>query len=174
MVVTVWPGALPAGRAPDPRGPGRGLWASPSGLSLGASSGPPWQAMAASAPHTARPSTAQPPTKRRNDARQFRRAAWLIFGVVAVLLVLVTVTASLSPPSKAQRKQAHRDAVSNPQSVAPPDYGQAPKQRGDPGGWEQLALGGLLFVAVAGGGLWLVHLSRKARRTAPPGEVRSA
>lgn len=97
-----------------------------------------------------------------------------MFGALAVLLVLVTVTATLSPPSKGQRQQARRDAVANPQSVAQPDYGKPAKHGGDPGGWEQLALGGLLFVAVAGGGSWLVHLSRKARKTAPTGGVPSA
>jgi flagellar basal body-associated protein FliL len=91
-------------------------------------------------------------------------AALMMFGVLAVLTVIVLVAAPWSEGSKSDRAQAHQDAISQPQSISPPDYGQKPKHPGDPGGWEQLALLGLLVVAVGSGTAWVVHTSRKAKR----------
>ncbi len=110
-----------------------------------------------------------PPGAVPNDERrQFRRAAWLLGGAIAVLLAIVLVAAVSSPPSKAERERARQEELANPRSIPLPDSGRAPQRPGDPGGWEQLALGGLLVVALAGGAVWLVHSSRKARRTRAP------
>ena len=92
----------------------------------------------------------------------------MMVGVLAVLIVIVLVAAPWSEGSKSDRAQNHQDAVSQPETIAPPDYGQKPQHPGDPGGWEQLALLGLLVVALGGGAGWLVHTSRKAKRTRNP------
>jgi hypothetical protein len=104
------------------------------------------------------------PTTPDDDRRRFWRAAALVFGVVGVLLVLIIAVATLEPSSKAQRQDAHDRALGQPESLVEPNAGQAPKHSGDPGGWEQLALLGVLVVAIGGGGAWVVHTSRTARR----------
>ncbi|HVX19045.1 MAG TPA: hypothetical protein VHA73_13525 [Acidimicrobiales bacterium] len=103
------------------------------------------------------------PAGQDDGARAFRLAAIALTGVMAVMLVIVVVAAIMSPESKDQQQQAHQDAIANPQSVSQPDYGQKPQHSSDPGGWEQLALGGLLFGGIGLCGLWVVHTSRKAR-----------
>ncbi len=94
----------------------------------------------------------------------------MIFGVIAVFLVVIIVAASIDQPTKPERQAAHQRALGEPQSLPEPDYGTAPKHPGDPGGWEQLALLGVLVVALGGGGAWVVHSGRRARsnRCRPP------
>lgn len=105
---------------------------------------------------------------RSEDRRRFVIAALTMFGVLAMLTVIVVVAAPWSEGSKSDRSQHHQAAISQPQSISPPDYGQKPQHPGDPGGWEQLALLGLLVVALGGGAGWIVHASHKNKRARSP------
>lgn len=106
----------------------------------------------------------------QDERRRLWVAAALIFGVITVFLVVIVVVASIDQPTRQERQAAHQRALGEPQSLPEPDYGTAPKHPGDPGGWEQLALLGVLVVALGGGGAWVVHSSRRARsnRGQPP------
>lgn len=100
-----------------------------------------------------------------SDRKKTTVVAVVFFGALGVLLGAVLIAAAVSyHPSAEQRAADHNEAIADPQSISGPDYGQAPAHPGDPGGWEQLALGGLLTVVLAGGGLLLIRSSHRARR----------
>lgn len=106
-----------------------------------------------------------PPPTERKDRRAIVVASAILFGVLAVMLAIALITAPWVEGSSADRRAARNDAIARDQSVARPDYGHKPHHPGDPGGWEQLALGGLLAVALVGGTWRVVHVSRKAKAT---------
>lgn len=99
----------------------------------------------------------------RAERRSFVWIAVALTAVIAVLTVsLVLVTEVFDPPTP----QAGTVAQSQAPALDVPDGGQKPTSPGDRGGWEQLALLGLICVAFAGGITYLVTSSRRARRVA--------
>ena len=88
-------------------------------------------------------------------------------GLVAVVLAL-----GLLVPVGAARAQEGPDEVPTgqvpTQDIIPrPNSGEAPHEAGDRGGALQLAVLGLVVVAIAAGGLHLARQSRRARAEAP-------
>ena len=100
-----------------------------------------------------------PPT--RPEHRQFIIAAISLSAVIIALTVVFTLSSSaFKPPpgTSGQQNQADNPALDMPYGGAKPD------RPGAPGGWEQLALLGLILLAVGGGTAAMVHSGRKARR----------
>jgi len=81
----------------------------------------------------------------------------LIVGVVAV-----AATVSDGPRRDTQNQLAENGGA-KPHIIPRPDDGHAPTGAGDRGGWEQLALMGLMTAAVVGIGLVIFRGGRKAR-----------
>lgn len=90
---------------------------------------------------------------------------WVAVALTAVIVVLtgslVLVSEVWDPPTP----QSGSAAQSQAPALDLPDGGHKPTNPGDRGGWEQLALLGLLCVAFAGGAAYLVTSSRRARRS---------
>jgi hypothetical protein len=91
---------------------------------------------------------------------------WVAIALTAVIVVLtgalVLVTEVLDPPTP----QSGSAAQSQAPALDLPDGGHKPTSSGDRGGWEQLALLGLLCGVFGGGVAYLVTSSRRARRAA--------
>lgn len=108
----------------------------------------------------------------RRDAeakRRFWLSALVLVGVIVGMTLVFTLNADLFKPApgteaSVRAEQAQQPAIDRPYSGAPP------KRPGDRGGWEQLALLGVIVVALGGGVVAVVHSSRKARRAAPDGD----
>ncbi|WCO67211.1 hypothetical protein PO878_00555 [Iamia majanohamensis] len=122
-----------------------------------------------------RPSPAVTPSPTPTSARERRTivvAGAAFFGVLGVLIVLAAVVAGDSgdpqptattqacAPDDAQCLAAQQSA-GRPGIIPRPGEGQAPEEPGDPGGWEQTALFGVL---VGGLALIVVLVVRGARR----------
>lgn len=108
-----------------------------------------------------------------SDRKKTTVVAVVFFGVLAVLLGAVLISAYVGyHPSAEQRAAARNEAIAEPQSISGPDYGRQPSNPGDPGGWEQLAIGGLIAVAIAGGAAYVIRSSRRTRlaRSRTPGD----
>lgn len=96
------------------------------------------------------------PTKRPDDAnvdpRMVRLAALVLFGAILAGIAMFAVLTDTGEPDPS--------GAATPNMVPKPNSGQAPDEPGDRGGWEQLALfgiivvtlGGISYVAVRGGG----------------------
>lgn len=131
---------------------------------------------AASPPSSsARPVPGPPPPRRRQnplgswDAWSERKKTTVVavafFGLLGVLLAVVLISAYVGyHPTAQQRADARNEAIADPQSISGPDYGQKPANPGDPGGWEQLAVGGLIMVGLIGGAVFVVRSGRRAKQ----------
>ncbi len=94
------------------------------------------------------------------DRRAFVVAAVVLFGVLALALA---ATALLADPGEPTPESAP-SPQDPPSIIVKPNTGQAPEDSGDRGGWEQLALLGIMVVAVGGIGFVAVRgSSAKAR-----------
>lgn len=80
--------------------------------------------------------------------------------VLSLILAFVLLSMVVKPPTgeEAAEIQAAHPAMDTPNG------GKVATQPGDRGGWEQLALLGVMVVAVGGGVGGIIHTSRKARR----------
>lgn len=107
----------------------------------------------------------------RAARRSFVRVAVTLTAVIVILTgALVLVTVLLDPPAPRPGSVAHNQAP----ALDLPDAGQPPTRPGDRGGWEQLALLGMLCVVFAGGAAYLVSSSRRARRRKDAASERAA
>lgn len=100
-----------------------------------------------------------------SDRKKFWVAVAVVFGAIIVTAGAAAIAHDRFEPPPAQRAETHQEAVQQPSSLERPDYGRKPEHPGDPGGWEQLALLGLLIVALGGGTALVVRSSRRARRS---------
>jgi hypothetical protein len=100
------------------------------------------------------------------DRAERRSFVWVAVALTAVIVVLtgalVLVTEVWDPPTP----QSGSAAQSQAPALDLPDGGHEPTSSGDRGGWEQLALLGLLCGVFGGGAAYLVTSSRRARRAA--------
>ena len=106
------------------------------------------------------PVPATPPST-RPEHRQFIIAAVSLSAVIIALTVVFMLSSSAfkpAPGTSGQENQADNPALDMPYGGAKPD------RPGAPGGWEQLALLGLILAAVGGGTAAMIHSGRKARR----------
>jgi len=106
-----------------------------------------------------------PPVKATTDER---RSFLFAAGVMtAILVVLIGLFVAFYPRESEQgiSKQAQVDKALTeaPHIIPTPAEGRAPENPGDPGGWEQLALFGVLILAFALIGFLIWRTSRKAR-----------
>lgn len=86
--------------------------------------------------------------------------AVVLFAAVLIGVIAVTAAYDQSPSAKAP------DSIEidrRPTSIERPNQGRAPEDKGDPGGWEQLALFGLLAVAMIGIGVAVFRGGRTAQ-----------
>lgn len=107
--------------------------------------------------------TAKGPTKRSASSQIDPRTIWLSAAVLvgALLLGVILVAVTYDP---APTTEAPPAAGAAPHIVPKPNSGQAPTDAGDPGGWAQLALLGLLVVTMVGIGFVMMRSrSRSAK-----------
>ena len=81
------------------------------------------------------------------DRRTLIISAVLLFGVIALGVGAIALFSDPGPPSPAQGSQA------TPRIIEQPNTGSAPENPGDRGGWEQLALMGLVLASLVGIGV---------------------
>lgn len=116
--------------------------------------------------------TPSPTPTSRSERRTLVVAGAVFFGILVVLVVLAAVVAGDSGdprPSATTQACATDDtqclaaqqAAGRPGIIPRPGEGQAPEEPGDPGGWEQVALFGVL---VGGLALIVALVVRGARR----------
>jgi hypothetical protein len=84
-------------------------------------------------------------------------------GVIAVLIVVFVALY----PDDGTGKSPTTTAVTTPKIITRPEDGRAPQQPGDPGGWEQLALLGVIVLGLGTVGLLIWRSSRRARAPGP-------
>lgn len=118
-------------------------------------------------PDTPTPPTRSPsaPTRRKIGRGVSPLAAALALGgVILAMTLLFTLNAGLFKEDAARRSatadKGRMAAIDQPYS------GSEPERPGDRGGWEQLALLGVITVALAGGTAGMVFSGRRARRRA--------
>ncbi len=84
------------------------------------------------------------------------RPAGVIIGAILLLVTVVVVLVSAAPAAPAQTVPPTAPTTTLPVDLGPqlviplPNTGRKPQTPGDPGGWEQLLLFGILAVASAG------------------------
>lgn len=88
----------------------------------------------------------------RNERRGRWIAATLLLGVVVVGVVIVSLSVD-EGPRKDTQGQLTEQGGAKPHIIPRPNEGQAPQDPGDPGGWEQLGLFGMIV-----GGLGVITL----------------
>ena len=99
---------------------------------------------------------------RQPERKTMVAAAVALAGVILGGAILVGTLAE--QPSRSAIRQAHADAVNGPpHSIDAPNSGVAPSHNGDRGGWEQLALLGLLVVGVVAVGFAAFRSGGKAK-----------
>lgn len=108
--------------------------------------------------------TATPSRSPSASGRLDRRTIWLSALILAVAIVGgVAVVAGLSD-TEARERPTTEEGLPEAEMIPQPNEGKAPKDSGDRGGWAQLALFGLLVVAIAGIGAVVLRGNAKARR----------
>ncbi len=90
------------------------------------------------------------------DRKQLKMAAFLLFGAIIAGIVAFAALSDPGAPTKPTGKAT---------VIPTPNQGVAPKDPGDRGGWEQLALMGILIVTLTGIGVFVVR-GRGAKRPA--------
>lgn len=96
------------------------------------------------------------------ERRGFVLAGAVLFGIIAVLGVVITFTTP-DGPRRDTNAQLQEQGGAKPHIIPRPSEGTAPTDSGDRGGWLQLGLAGLLFASVLGGMGWLAWWSRRAK-----------
>jgi hypothetical protein len=105
-----------------------------------------------------------PPRRREVTDRQkvVIAAVTLVSVIVLSTLVFVLNTSYFKPAPGTQA--ANEVAAANRPSIDQPYSGHTPTGPGDRGGWEQLAILGLIVVAIGGGTTAVALSGRQARR----------
>ena len=106
----------------------------------------------AGSPLTPAEQTAASSAHRRTTGEFSRRtlvlSALVLFGALAIGIGAIAIFSDPGPPTpRVPGEQVQ------PRAIERPNQGQAPQSPGDRGGWEQLAILGLIIVAVAGIGI---------------------
>lgn len=104
------------------------------------------------------PDTAQGDQERRS----FLLAGLLLLGVILIGVLVITVTTDGSASNDARTEEI-RDGEARPGIIPQPGEGTAPEQPGDRGGWEQLALFGVILVGLAVIAFVVVRGTKRAR-----------
>lgn len=115
---------------------------------------------------TASPTPARRTGPARSGPDDTRRSYVLAALVLAVVIlggvVAVTVTADEGPRQDTQGRLSE-DGGARPRTIPRPGEGKAPENPGDRGGWEQLALFGVMLGAMAGIGVVIFRGGRRGR-----------
>lgn len=100
-------------------------------------------------------------TRNNEDRRKFMATAVMLTTVIVAMTVIFMLNSSaFKPPPGTSGPQIQQGTPAIDEA-----YGGAhPTSPGDRGGWQQLALLGVIVVAVSGGVTTIVLTSRKARR----------
>ncbi|HET8895778.1 MAG TPA: hypothetical protein VFN04_00790 [Protaetiibacter sp.] len=106
------------------------------------------------------------PSSESDDRREVRTFVKIAVAFTALLVVMTGAFALMYRPPPKSTLAASRAAQSGMPALDLPDGGRTPTSPGDPGGWQQLALLGVLVVAIGGGAGALVLSSRRAKRRA--------
>lgn len=119
--------------------------------------------MATSTPSAAPAGASAPSSHDARDRRAFWRAG---IALTVTLVVSIAVYVAIYPdpgPGKTRAQQVQGAQVTAPHIIPRPEDGRAPENPGDPGGWEQLALLGVIVAGMGtvGGLAW--RSSRRAR-----------
>ncbi|MBV9950607.1 MAG: hypothetical protein JO291_01550 [Acidimicrobiia bacterium] len=91
--------------------------------------------------------------------------------MTTVIVILIAVFVALYPDDGSGNKLTKAEtATTQPRIIRRPEDGVAPEGPGDPGGWEQLALLGVIVagVGVVGGLVWRASRKARAAAGAPP------
>lgn len=96
------------------------------------------------------------------ERRSFLLAGLLLLGVILLGVLVVTVTTDGSATND-PRTEEIREGETRPGIIPRPGEGTAPEQPGDRGGWEQLALFGLILVGLAVIAFVVVRGTKRAR-----------
>lgn len=112
----------------------------------------------------------------RSERRGIAVAAGVFFGILVVLVVIAivasgdagdertTATVATSPCAEDDVAcRAVRESGERPGIIPKPGEGTAPDRPGDRGGWEQLALLGVIVVAVGGIATYIIRSGRRTR-----------
>jgi len=100
------------------------------------------------------PSPDAPVTRRSASSEIDRRTIiWSAVVLVGALLVGVIVVAVTYDPGPTNPAPAQTGGAEAPRIIPQPNSGTAPDDAGDRGGWEQLALMGLIMAALVGIGI---------------------
>lgn len=96
-----------------------------------------------------------PPAVRRGPSVDRRTVIWSATLLVVVIFAgMFVVAAALDDgPRRDTQGQLTEEGGAKPHIIPRPNEGRAPTDPGDPGGWEQLTLFGVLAVALVGIGV---------------------
>lgn len=94
--------------------------------------------------------------------RSFLLAGLVLLGVILIGVVAVTVTTDGSATNDARTEEI-RDGEARPGIIPQPGEGTAPENPGDRGGWEQLALFGVMVLGLAAIAFVVVRGTKRAR-----------
>jgi hypothetical protein len=87
--------------------------------------------------------------------------------MTTVIVVLIAIFVAVYPDDgSGHRNDRAVTASTQPKIITRPEDGVAPEQPGDPGGWEQLALFGVIVAGLGAVGTLAWRSSRKARAAA--------
>jgi hypothetical protein len=90
--------------------------------------------------------------------------------MTTVIVVLIAIFVAVYPDDGSSHHTTKAETASTrPRIITRPEDGVAPEQPGDPGGWEQLALLGMIVVGVAAVGGFVWRASREARAASGAG-----
>lgn len=117
--------------------------------------------MANATPIPTRPSGSD--AVRDGDNRRSYLLAGLVLGLVILVGVIAVAATTDVGPRRDTQGQTGEDGGAKPHIIPRPGDGVAPQNPGDRGGWEQLALFGVMATAMAGIGVVIFRGGRNAR-----------
>ncbi len=94
--------------------------------------------------------------------------------MTSALALLIGVFVLVYPDDGTGRRDEEPTAATSPRIIARPEDGRGPEQPGDPGGWEQLVLFGVVVAGLGTLGLLGWRSSRRARARARPPDAGTA
>lgn len=105
---------------------------------------------------------ATPRSRDSADRRSIWAAGLLLVGVIFVGMFVVAATLG-DGPRQDTKGQLTEDGGAKPHIIPRPNEGRAPEDPGDPGGWAQLMLLGLIVVSLGGITVVITRGTRRAR-----------